>query len=223
MHRHEKDDGAYWKEVWRKNRIFWEHNGNPNMPHIVHPCKGLHSNGLFRSEIAMENPFLFSGVTTDLAKHLKDYLWKEKIFQSPIRVVGSGPRAIALAHDLARHLGSYSICRYIHTERLHHAMIFPRTISFDGEYVLLCAEELITGASIELSAFAARHAGGTVLPLIAVLLNQSGLTEIGGKKIFALIDHPIQMWKPDECPLCKEGSTAISPNGAGNWDRLYVD
>ena len=59
-----------------------------------------------------------------------------------------------------------------------------------------------------------------MFPFVAVLVNRSGLTEVGGKKIVALIDRPMPMWTPDECPLCKAGSEAIRAKGSENWARL---
>jgi hypothetical protein len=50
-------------------------------------------------------------------------------------------------------------------------------------------------------------------------VNRSGLTEVNGMKIVALIDHPMPMWAPEECPLCPQGSEAIRAKGE-NWARL---
>lgn len=87
-----------------------------------------------------------------------------------------------------------------------------------GQTVLLCEDVLTTGGSVDLTATAVTNAGGIVLPFLLVLVNRSGLTEAGGKKIVALIDRPMPMWTPEECPLCKEGSEAIRPKD--NWAAL---
>jgi hypothetical protein len=77
---------------------------------------------------------------------------------------------------------------------------------------------LTTCGSIDLTATAVTNAGGIVLPVILALVNRSGLTEVSGKKIIALIDRPMPMWTPDECPLCKVGSEALRPKD--NWAKL---
>ena len=87
-----------------------------------------------------------------------------------------------------------------------------------NQSILLCEDVLTTGGSVDLAATAVTNAGGIVLPFILVLVNRSGLTEANGKKIVALIDRPMPMWTPEECPLCKQGSEAIRPKD--NWMRL---
>ena len=84
--------------------------------------------------------------------------------------------------------------------------------------VLLCEDVLTIGGSVELTAEATMAAGARVLQYLLVLVNRSGLAEVGGKKIVALINRPMPMWMPEECPLCKAGSEAIRPKD--NWTRL---
>lgn len=99
-------------------------------------------------------------------------------------------------------------------------MVFRRTTVKPGEKVLLCEDVLTTGSSVDVTAQAVTAMGGIVLPYVAVLVNRSGLTEVSGKQIVALIDRPMPTWTPDECPLCKQGSEAIRPKGKENWARL---
>jgi hypothetical protein len=83
---------------------------------------------------------------------------------------------------------------------------------------------LTTGASVGLAAKAVVDAGGTVLPFIAMLVNRSGQKEVEGKHIIALINQPMSTWTPDVCPLCKQGSEAISPKRPEtNWARLNAE
>ena len=56
---------------------------------------------------------------------------------------------------------------------------------------------------------------------ILVLVNRSGMTELDGRKIIALIDHKMPIWTPDECPLCQQGSEAVRPKA--HWDQLTAD
>lgn len=106
------------------------------------------------------------------------------------------------------------------SRREDKAMVFKRTAIKPGEQVLLCEDVLTTGGSVDLATRAVEEAGGIVLPFVVVLVNRSGLVEVGGKQIVALIDRPMPMWSPDECPLCKQGSEAIKPKGKENWVRL---
>ena len=84
--------------------------------------------------------------------------------------------------------------------------------------VLLCEDVITTGGSIRLTAVAVTEAGGIILPFVLALVNRSGLKEIDGRKILALINRPMPTWEPVECPLCKEGSEAFRPKD--NWALL---
>lgn len=218
MHEH-RNECKYWEEVWQKDRVLWKHNGDPKMPHMVHPSTGLHSDAIFRSRIAMENPIAFSSVTLEMAKKLRDYFWEEQIFQRPICVVGVSVRAAILAYGVAQHLGTYGKFRFACAEQ--YSGVFPQ-MSAKGEQILFCVNELITGEDIEKFSIVAEDAGNTVLPVIATLFNHSGLTEIGRKKIFSLVDHPMSMWEENECPLCEQGSLVLSPGVGDFWEQLFV-
>jgi len=102
-------------------------------------------------------------------------------------------------------------------------MFFKRTKLRPGESILLVEDVLTTGNSLELAAAAVTLQQGIVGPLVGVLVNRSGLEQLNDRKIIALIDHPMPMWKPEDCPLCKQGSDAIRPKGTENWARLNVD
>jgi hypothetical protein len=52
-------------------------------------------------------------------------------------------------------------------------------------------------------------------------VNRSGLKEVNGLKIIALIDRHLPIWEAAECPLCKGESEAIPAKG-DNWQRLMA-
>ena len=101
-------------------------------------------------------------------------------------------------------------------------MVFIDTEVLPGERILLCEDVITTGESVNLTAQAVVRAYGVIIPShILVLVNRSGLAEVGGKKIIALIKRYMLTWIPAECPLCKQGSKAIRPKGKKEeWERL---
>jgi orotate phosphoribosyltransferase len=135
--------------------------------------------------------------------------------------------AITLAHDLARNL-SYArgtACLRAYTEQStddlgRKSMVFKKTSVRPSEHVLLVEDVLTTGSSIELCAYAVGEKFGRILPFVGALVNRSGLSDIRGRKIVALIDHPMPTWEAHECPLCKQGSEAIRPKLNDNWQQL---
>lgn len=213
-----------WVRVYKQKGALWIHDGNPQCPHVL-LTSGKHSDGFFNSELVMEDPSSLDKACAFLL-HL---LEKEEAQLGPLgadRVVGPAMGAITLAHDMARHISrqqnSQCLRSYVEKEGegKDKRMVFRRTSVCPGEQVLLVEDVLTTGESIELAAEAVIQAGGILRPCVAVLVNCSGLAEIGGKKIIALIDHPIHNWGREGCPLCASGSEAIRPKISDNWERL---
>ncbi|MBI1960983.1 MAG: hypothetical protein HYS43_01785 [Candidatus Liptonbacteria bacterium] len=218
-----------WIAVYQKCGALWIHDGNPKRPHVLLTSDGKHSNGFFNSELVMENPLVLDWAARDLTKLLAAHATNATI-GGVDRVVGPAMGAITLAHDLARCIGEVNCrpCLRGYGEKAEERgrddretkkkMVLKRTALKKGERILLCEDVLTSGASVNMVAEAVIAAGGEVLPYVAVLVNRSGLTEVSGKKIVALIDRHMPKWDPDECPLCKEGSEALRPKET--WARL---
>jgi orotate phosphoribosyltransferase len=204
--------------MYESCKAFWLHDGNPKRPHAL-LTSGKHSNGFFNSELVMESPTILDSACRDLVKLLHD---QGLVTHNVNRVVGPAMGAITLAHDLARHitLETRHPCLRAYTEKDNGVMVFKKTVIQSDESIILCEDVITTGGSVDLTADAVAKAGGNVLPFIATLVNRSGLTTVGEKRIIALIECPMPMWTLNECPLCKEGSEVIRPKEKENWARL---
>ncbi|MEK7501711.1 MAG: phosphoribosyltransferase family protein [Patescibacteria group bacterium] len=216
----------YWLNKYREKGAFWLHDGNPKRPHTL-LTSGKHSNGFFDSELVMEDTLLLG----EACFNLVELLVKQGLeLESVDRVVGPAMGAITFAHEISRNIGcerGYT-CLRAYTEKLevNHTgqiiMVFKRTAIRPLERILPCEDVLTTGDSVGLMTMTIASSGGVILPFVVTLVNRSGLKEVGGKKIVALIDYPMPMWTPpiEECPLCKQGSEAIHPKEVKNWARL---
>ncbi len=218
-------DADAWISEYESRNAFWIHDGNPRRPHAL-LTSGKHSNGFFNSELVMEDANLLDEAAFDLLKILAR---NGLSVQNVDRVVGPAMGAITLAHEVARHIGrkrGFS-CLRAYTEKEESEagkiMVFKKTVIRPDEQVLPVEDVLTTGTSVDHAAEAIRGAGGVVVPFVAVLVNRSGLTEVRGKKIIALIDREMPMWKPHECPLCAQGSEALRPKENENWSRLNAN
>ena len=215
-------DEAGWKAQFEKMGALWMHDGNPQRPHAL-LTSGEHSGGFFNGEQVMEDPFVLDEAAMDLMLSL---VGAGLLTEGVDRVVGPAMGAITLAHDLCRHIcySSGRRCLRAYAEKIGEGkdkeMRFNRTAIRTDETVLLAEDVLTTGGSVELVAEAAAAKGGVVLPFVAVLVNRSGLQEVGGRKIVSLINRHMPNWLPADCPLCKQGSPAIKPKAADNWARL---
>ncbi len=211
-----------WISRYAKRGALWIHDGNPSRPHAL-LTSGKHSNGFFNSELVMEDPLLLDEACFNMAKLLEQGGVDLKKVD---RVVGPAMGAITLAHDIARHIGIARghTCLRAYTEKEtegeRKVMSFKKTAIRPGESVLAVEDVITTGGSVDLTAAAVNKAGGVVVPIVGVLVNRSGLKTESGRKLVALIDRPMPMWIPEECPLCKQGSLALRPKGKENWSRL---
>lgn len=120
-------------------------------------------------------------------------------------------------------------CRSIFTERANGVMSLRRGFDVkEGERVLICEDIITTGGSALEAAKAIEALGGKVVGFAA--LANRGFCKRENSSIqtkancnlpqdlpfFALADFDFEMYAPDECPMCKNGSEAIKPGSRGN-------
>jgi len=189
----------------------------------------------------LEGHFLLSS-----GNHSAFYLQSAKVLEDPKRaamladelakqVVASGIKVdtvcspalggILAGYELARALGA----RFIFTERVGGVMSLRRGFEVSqGETILVCEDIITTGGSALESANVVESLGAKVVAF-AGLANRGFCARVGGqsaskaeaklpidKPLFALADFEFDIYEPSNCPLCKDGSTAIKPGSRGN-------
>jgi orotate phosphoribosyltransferase len=119
--------------------------------------------------------------------------------------------------------------RSIFAERVNGEMQIRRGFEISaGEKVLICEDIITTGGSAMEAAKAIEALGGVVVGF-AALANRGFCKRDGSaldrktncalpadKPLFALADFDFEMYAPDSCPLCADGSEAIKPGSRGN-------
>ncbi len=212
-----------WIDQYKKKGALWTHDGNPKRPHAFLTL-GKHSSGFFNSRLVVSDEVLLRDAASDL---LELFANQGGDFTKVNGIVGPQTGATKLAEYISDQICTFSrdgVCFWASPAKSKYEG--PKSLIFSHEdlcllpceSILLCEDVLTTGGSVDLTADAVSNAGGIILPFILVLVNRSGLTEVSGRKVIALIDRPMPMWTPDECPLCKKGSKAIRPKD--NWVRL---
>ncbi len=179
-------------------------------------------------------------------KHSSNYLQSAKVLEDPKRaellaealaalikeagvavdtVCAPALGGVIAGYELARALG----VRSIFVERKGGEMELRRGFEVSsGEKVLICEDIITTGGSALEAAKIIEELGADVVAF-AALANRGFCSRSGsgkGKKpecklpdekpLFALADFEFKIYDPDECPLCKEGSTAVKPGSRGN-------
>ena len=179
-------------------------------------------------------------------KHSRNYLQSAKVLEDPKRaqslalaladmIKSSGIKidtvcapalgGVIAGYELARALG----VRSIFVERKEGKMELRRGFKVEkDEKVLICEDIITTGGSAMEASDIIEELGANVVAF-AALANRGFCKREGSnseakancrlpsnKPLFALADFEFEIYEPEDCPLCKEGSIAIKPGSRGN-------
>ncbi len=177
-------------------------------------ASGNHSNRYLQSAKVLEYPHKASLLTDALADMIK---------QSGIEVdtvCAPAIGGILAGYELARSLN----VRSIFVEKKEGGMELRRGFDIKkGEKIIICEDIITTGGSALKASQAIEALGGEVVAF-ASLANRGFCSRVGtdneakpecslpkDKPLFALDDFRFEMFAPEDCPMCKDGSTAIKP------------
>ena len=175
---------------------------------------GNHSNRYLQSAKVLEDPKRATLLAQALAEIIKESGIKVDTVCAP--ALGG----ILAGYELARALG----VRSIFVERKEGSMELRRGFEVSrGEKILICEDIITTGGSAMEASTIIESLGAEVVAF-ASLANRGFCQREGSdiepkkecklptnKPLFALDDFTFEMFTPEECPLCKEGSQAIKP------------
>ena len=180
---------------------------------------GNHSQFYLQSAKVLEDPKIAKILAEALAKEIKTSGLEIDTVCAP--ALGGLIAGFALATALN--------VRSIFAERVDGEMNIRRGFEVaKGEKVLMCEDIITTGGSAMEAARVVESLGGKIIG-IAALANRgfckrqnSDVTTKANCKLpqdipfFALEDFTFEMYPPESCPLCKNGSEAIKPGSRGN-------
>jgi orotate phosphoribosyltransferase len=180
---------------------------------------GNHSKFYLQSAKVLESPKTAQQLAEALAKQIQESHLKIDTVCSP--ALGG----ILAGYELARALG----VRFIFAERVEKKMTIRRGFEIEkGENILICEDIITTGGSALEAATIAKAMGGNIVAF-AALANRGFCKRAGTNgeakpscklpkdiPFFALADFEFEIFQPDSCPLCKDGSVAYKPGSRGN-------
>ena len=178
---------------------------------------GNHSQFYLQSARVLEDPKRAQILADALAEQITASGIKIDVVCSP--AIGG----ILAGYELARSLG----VRFIFTERKEGQMSLRRGFEVaKEEKVIICEDIITTGGSALEAAREIENLGGQVVAYSA-LANRGFCSRSDSNSkpecklpksipFFALDDIEFEMYEPKNCPLCKDGSTAIKPGSRGN-------
>ena len=180
---------------------------------------GNHSKFYLQSAKVLEDPKTAKLLAEALAVQIKESGIKVDAICSPALGGLIAGFALATALDV----------RFIFAERVEGLMSIRRGFEVkEGENYIICEDIITTGGSALEAAKQIENAGGNIVAY-AALANRGFCSRVGSeleakdncklplnKPLFALDDFTFEMYAPDECPMCKDGSTAYKPGSRGN-------
>jgi orotate phosphoribosyltransferase len=180
---------------------------------------GKHSEYYLQSARVLEYPEVAEKLAKELAKQILAAGIKVDSVCSP--AIGG----LLAGYELARALG----VRFIFTERVKGEMTLRRGFEVsEGEKILICEDIITTGGSAMEAAREVEKRGAEVVAFAAIA-NRGVCKRVDGKSdrkaecklpedkpLFALDDFEFEVYEPENCPMCKEGSEPIKPGSRGN-------
>jgi len=180
---------------------------------------GNHSQYYLQSAKVLEDPKVAKKLAVALAAQIKESGIKVDAVCSPALGGIIAGFALATALDV----------RFIFAERVDGQMTIRRGFEVaQGENYVICEDIITTGGSALEAAKQVEADGGNIVAY-AALANRGFCSREGSdleqkdncklplnKPLFALDDFTFEMYAPDNCPLCKDGSEAYKPGSRGN-------
>ena len=180
---------------------------------------GNHSNRYLQSAKVLEDPKRAQILADALAKMIQESGIKVDTVCAP--ALGG----ILAGYELARSLN----VRSIFVERKEGGMELRRGFEVTkGEKILICEDIITTGGSAMEASAIIEELGAEVVAFASLanrgFCQRQGSTSEAKEEcklpnntpFFALDDFTFEMYTPEECPMCKEGSIAIKPGSRNN-------
>lgn len=179
--------------------LFKKHNALLNGHFLL--SSGLHSDTYFQSALILQHPH----VASVLAENLKNEIIK-KVKDIDL-IVSPAMGGIVIGQEMGRAFGK----RAIFCERVDGKLVLRRGFSIEkGEKVLVVEDVITTGLSTKEVIEAITPLGANVVAVCSLVDRSAGKVDFGVPR-FSLLSLEVKSYKPEECPLCKDGSSPIKP------------
>lgn len=158
-------------------------NGHFQLP------SGLHSQTYVQTALVLQYPYLAQKVAKAMS---------EKFHQDINVVMSPAMGAVVIGQEVAR----VKKARAIFTERVGGAMALRRDFRLSrGEKILIVEDVLTTGRSTSEVVHLANAYGGKVVGVAAIVDRSTDNLPLN-VPVRALISYPLQVFPPNNCPLC---------------------
>ncbi len=160
---------------------------------------GLHSPKYLQCALALQYPSDAAKFGRGIAAHFVN----ENIETVASPAIGGLIIGFAVAQSLN--------VRFIWTERQNGEMTLRRGFSVkEGEKILVVEDVITTGGSTRECIEALKKHGADVTNAASIIDRSNGKAETGVPRI-ALLNLDVPSYKPEDCPLCRQGIEAVKP------------
>ena len=199
----------------------WRHGGNPKSPHVV-LRSGLCSDGFVECMRALRFPYVCEILAIQLAKKLNDEGIKRLDF-----VVGAPIGGMTFANEVAKAFSAeFVFMEKDPRDRTGRKMLWRGDTLPRGAIGLRVDDVLTSGGSVrEMKTVLDRDNREPIdlIPVVGVIVHRPPILPVSydGFEVVSLLEIPgIKTFKPAECPLCRAGSSRLSPKR--NWQQLIT-
>jgi len=159
---------------------------------------GLHSPNYFQCAKVLQYPDKAERLCAEIAAHVRG----KKIDA----VIAPALGGIVVGQEVARQLK----LRSMFAERSNGVMQLRRGFVIEkGEHILVCEDVITTGGSVREVLDIVVAAGGVVAGVASVVDRSGGSVKL--PDFFPLLRLEVVAYRPDECPLCRQGIPVEKP------------
>jgi orotate phosphoribosyltransferase len=164
---------------------------------------GLHSPEYLQCALVLRYPSHAETLGRALAEKLKTLAAGPRIDL----VVSPAMGGVIIGHEVGRALGVPAIF----TERENGSMTLRRGFHVEpGTNAVVVEDVVTTGGSTREVIDVLRAAGVHVLAAGSIIDRSGGAAEVGAPRA-ALTTMKVTSWRPEECPMCAQGSPVVKP------------
>jgi len=195
----------------------WMYDGDFRKPH-AELTSGKCSNGFFDCMRVLCHPY----INQELARHLIERLAEQESIMKVDWVIGSPYAAITFSYEVAKIL--CAVHGFPEKDPTDPKKMVWRRMTIPKDAVVLQVEELITTSRTFKEVRRAIEEGNAepvnFLPVVATLVHRPPKLPVdyGDRKVVALVEKEIWAVEPEDCPLCKAGSSRYRPKT--HWKEL---
>ena len=172
---------------------------------------GLHSDKYVQCAQVLQYPDAAEKLAKELASELIQQFKNLNLKFKISTVVSPAMGGVIIGQEMGRALG----VRAIFTEREQSLMTFRRGFKVEkGEKIIIVEDVITTGKSTKEVADLLKSLGAEIVCAVSLIDRTGGKADLPLPAV-SLLKLDIKTYQPQDCPLCKEGTTAIKPGSRG--------